>query len=82
MSARGSFFSKSFTEQIRERNYRVESLSRSRSLVEHDLFGKPVSTFPDHALAAAFPRLMRWSNKNGEAFASPLCCRHRLGNGR
>jgi len=24
--------------------------SRSSSLVEHDLFGKPVSTFPDHAL--------------------------------
>jgi hypothetical protein len=23
---------------------------RSNSLVEHDLFGKPVSTFPDHAL--------------------------------
>jgi hypothetical protein len=21
------------------------------SLMEHDLFGKPVSTFPDHALA-------------------------------
>jgi hypothetical protein len=28
----------------------VESTSRSKSLVEHDLFGKPVSTFPDHAL--------------------------------
>jgi hypothetical protein len=28
----------------------VESSWRSRSLVEHDLFGKPVPTFPDHAL--------------------------------
>jgi hypothetical protein len=25
-------------------------LSRSVSLMEHDLFGKPVSTFPHHAL--------------------------------
>src|SRR5260370_31863879 len=24
--------------------------SRSRFLIEHDIFGKPVSTFPDHAL--------------------------------
>jgi hypothetical protein len=31
--------------------FRFESSSRSRSLVEHDLFAKPVSTFPDHALA-------------------------------
>jgi hypothetical protein len=38
-----------------------ESSSRSGSLMEHDpsgqaegmLFGKPVSTFPDHALSAA-----------------------------
>jgi hypothetical protein len=29
----------------------VESSSRSSFLFEHDLFGKPVSTFPDHALA-------------------------------
>src|SRR6266852_2049724 len=28
-----------------------ESSSRSISFFEHDLFGKPVSTFPDHALA-------------------------------
>ena len=34
----------------RARSFEVESTSRSRSLVEHDLFGKPVSTFPDHAL--------------------------------
>ena len=25
--------------------------SRFRSLIEHDLFGKPLHTFPDHALA-------------------------------
>src|SRR6516164_6169096 len=30
----------------------MESPSCSSSLFEHDLFGKPVSTFPDHALAA------------------------------
>jgi hypothetical protein len=35
----------------RARSFEVESTSRSRSSVEHDLFGKPVSTFPDHALA-------------------------------
>src|SRR6516164_9661528 len=29
---------------------RLESPSCSSSLFEHDLFGKPVSTFPDHAL--------------------------------
>jgi hypothetical protein len=28
----------------------VESLSCSKARFEHDLFGKPVSTFPDHAL--------------------------------
>src|ERR1700722_8130136 len=26
-------------------------LKRNRFLMEHDLFGKPVSTFPDHALS-------------------------------
>src|SRR5215475_1851201 len=31
----------------------VESPSRFRFLIEHDLFGKPLHTFPDHAL---FPR--------------------------
>ena len=32
--------------------HRVKSTRlRSNSLVEHDLFGKPASTFPDHALA-------------------------------
>src|SRR6266480_3326428 len=30
-----------------------ESSSRSIFLFEHDLFGKPVSTFPDHALLPA-----------------------------
>jgi hypothetical protein len=34
----------------------VESRSRFRSLIEHDLFGKPPHTFPDHALAPAGPR--------------------------
>src|ERR1700723_206592 len=33
----------------------VRSASRSSFLFEHDLFGKPVSTFPDHALSAAHP---------------------------
>src|ERR1700722_11097438 len=30
----------------------VASISRCISLLVHDLFGKPVSTFPDHALVA------------------------------
>jgi hypothetical protein len=29
----------------------VESPSRFSSLIEHDLFGKPLHTFPDHAPA-------------------------------
>jgi hypothetical protein len=31
----------------------VASRTRSSSLFEHDLFGKPVPTFPDHALESA-----------------------------
>jgi len=31
-----------------------ESAWRSRFLIAHDLFGKPLRTFPDHALALAF----------------------------
>jgi hypothetical protein len=38
--------------EARARSFEVESTSRSRSLVEHDLFGKPASTFPDHASAS------------------------------
>jgi hypothetical protein len=30
----------------------VRSASRTSFLFEHDLFGKPDSTFPDHALKA------------------------------
>jgi hypothetical protein len=29
---------------------------RASSLIEHDLFGKPLHTFPDHALADVFDR--------------------------
>src|SRR5215211_9466875 len=35
----------------------LESSSRSRLLLEHDLFRKPVSTFRDHALVSDFPGL-------------------------
>src|SRR5579872_4599687 len=35
----------------------VESLSPFNSLFEHDLFGKPLHTFPDHALARNWPDL-------------------------
>jgi hypothetical protein len=31
-----------------------EGRSNGDSLFEHDLFGKPVSTFPDHAVTASF----------------------------
>jgi hypothetical protein len=30
------------------------SISRSSFLFEHDLFGKPDTTFPDHALSKTF----------------------------
>ena len=35
----------------RAQSLQVESIGALDSLVEHDLFGKPASTFPDHALA-------------------------------
>jgi hypothetical protein len=31
--------------------FKLIQSSRSGSLLKHDLFGKPVSAFPDHALA-------------------------------
>src|SRR5215470_16947298 len=34
----------------------VESPSRSRFLIEHDLFGKPLRTFLDHALGSGARR--------------------------
>src|SRR5581483_11331525 len=36
--------------------FRSKSPSRSRFLLAHDLFRKPVSTFRDHALAPRLPR--------------------------
>src|SRR5216684_6391661 len=41
--------------EARARRDSVESPSRSRFLIEHDLFGKPLRTFPDHALAYHAP---------------------------
>src|SRR6516164_9015108 len=52
------------TPRARARRVQVVLLSRSSSLLEHDLRanafrvcreGKPVSTFPDHALAGQIP---------------------------
>src|SRR5947207_10566679 len=37
----------------------LRSSSRSNFLFEHDLFGKPLHTFPDHALAEAIKGLDR-----------------------
>ncbi|WP_456660842.1 hypothetical protein [Bradyrhizobium sp. JR3.5] len=45
----------------------VESPSRFSSLFEHDLFGKPLHTFPDHALGRLLPV------PQGSGF---LCARH------
>jgi hypothetical protein len=36
----------------------VESHHDLIPLFEHDLFGKPVSTFPDHALAVSFQEVV------------------------
>jgi hypothetical protein len=36
--------------RARVRCVKVGSRSQSRSLFEHDLLGKPLRTFPDHAL--------------------------------
>jgi hypothetical protein len=37
----------------------MESSSRFSSLIEHDLFGKPLHTFPDHAPARLTRRQAR-----------------------
>jgi hypothetical protein len=34
--------------------------TRSTLILEHDLFAKPASTFPDHALSAVLCQKMRW----------------------
>ena len=41
------------SQHLERDDFVFESSSRSIFLFEHDLFGKPVPTFPDHALAAA-----------------------------
>jgi hypothetical protein len=41
----------------------VESHHDLISLFEHDLFGKPVSTFPDHALTTGFLDRFRRQNR-------------------
>ena len=46
----------------------VGSASRSSFLFEHDLFGKPVSAFPDHALGVINkPAPQRGENVNGDS---------------
>ena len=35
----------------RAQSFQVESIALYNFLMEHDLFGRPVSIFPDHALA-------------------------------
>jgi len=47
----------------------VESPSRSIFLFEHDLFGKPVPTFPDHALGRRyFKRRQDWRDEASSCF--------------
>jgi hypothetical protein len=48
----------------------VRSASRSSFLFEHDLFGKPDSTFPDHALVTR--RQARRRRKGGRLRAALL----------
>src|SRR5665213_1748997 len=43
-------------------------------LIEQDLFGKPVSTFPDHALKIAEPEYVGHRIQSGLAVARPECC--------
>jgi hypothetical protein len=42
------------SDSIRRRQY---AFGLFRFLFEHDLFGKPVSTFPDHALSIGYERI-------------------------
>src|SRR5712692_914506 len=51
-----------------------ESSSRSIFLFEHDLFGKPVPTFPDHALEQAqlLPAAFRPREMIGGQLRTPL----------
>jgi hypothetical protein len=37
---------------LERQSFHIESIGALSILVEHDLFGKPASTFPDHALSA------------------------------
>jgi hypothetical protein len=37
--------------------------SRFRLLFEHDLSGKPLRTFPDHALAAYFDGFLKFTGR-------------------
>jgi hypothetical protein len=41
-------------------------------LFEHDLFGKPVPTFPDHALFDGYQAALLGSLPGAPAFAPPL----------
>jgi hypothetical protein len=50
----------------------VRSASRSSFLFEHDLFGKPDSTFPDHALVPKRWRARRWRRGSGRLGAALL----------
>src|SRR5438034_9218899 len=65
----------------RARSFSIESRSRSRFLIEHDLFGKPVSTFPDHALASRghepmFQALIDWKGSPKLAGDEPIFTVH------
>jgi hypothetical protein len=42
-----------FRPALERKSLQSEAILRSSILVEHNLFGKPASTFPDHALAPA-----------------------------
>src|ERR1700677_4931368 len=49
-----------------ERDEMVGSASRSSFLFEHDLFGKPVSPFPDHALGHKARQVAQFRVGDGE----------------
>src|SRR5262249_17488575 len=56
----------------RSRCVLVEPASRSILLLEHDPFGKPVSTFPDHALSIHVHSQPRRANRHGGVFSDEI----------
>jgi hypothetical protein len=78
VSEKGSvYYARSIGTQL-DHNAIEEIRIMISSLFEHDLFGKPVSTFPDHALAIR-TRRGRVDAKVGTGFSEKISIKARPG---